>query len=725
ERIETRKKDGSRGKERVKKCYRIATEQDRDFSKVLAALEEKHLEWEVENVLPTEEIPWGNKTPEPLRYGMKRWVDMFNPRQRLCHGFAVETFKELWAEAEAQTQQELQQDPPENQGKTKTKNEVNPVTRAAFIYLSLALDKVADRSSRLSRFNGSAHRIVNTFDRHDFSFVWSYAEMPPAVTGKGYEWALAQVGKCIKELIELCGNEEETKENNSLFNIGNTALQQATHKQPKLRFLCGDGGHMPSVGTASVDVVVMDPPYFDNVMYAELSDFFYIWLKRTAGLVEPALFLRRFTDKETEAVANTALLNSLKDHQEKSEAESDDDIPKGKKKKEKSAAFLAKEAYQEHMGRIFRECRRVLKASGVLCLVFAHKAAGAWDALTMGLMEAGFVITSSWPVASESEASLHIRDKAAVKSNIFLICRPKEEKKGKGETHYWEDVEPCVAKEVRARMQEFQEAGLSGLDIYLASFGPALEQFSRYWPLERGTPKTRTAPKKRGRSSQELPPLTPEEEKALYMVTPEDALDAARKEVQKWRLEQISRNKNNHADLDAPTRFFVLAWDTFKGAVFPYDEALCLSRVVGIDLEKDIINHLGVKDKGDIRLYTSQERTEKGLLRLKRGENTEQRQSMIDVLHLVAQTMRQAGLEEVIEILEKWQYKKDPAFIKALDLVLGVLPATNATHTGKSDYDVLENLRQLSYNDYIPPAQQQELNFVSTKEEQETEAMET
>lgn len=720
ERMETRKKDGSRGKERVKKCYRIATEQDRDFSKVLAALEEKHLEWEVENVLPTEEIPYGNDT-RPIQYGMKRWVDMFNPRQRLCHGFAVETFKELWAEAQTQAQQELQQEPPEKQEKTKTKNEVNPVTRAAFIYLSLVIDRTVDYNNRSSRWENGEEGVKNLFDRHDYAFVWSYAE-PYAL--EEMQAAIENIKKHLKGIIKLCGHHTHPEQGNFLEETL-PKIKQETKQEAKTTITClnGDGGSMPSVGTASVDVVVMDPPYFDNVMYAEISDFFYVWLKRTAGLVEPALFLRRLTDKETEAVANTALF-SLKDHYEKSEAESED-IPKGKKKKEKSAAFLAKEAYQEHMGRIFRECRRVLKASGVLCLVFAHKATGAWDALIMGLMEAGFVITASWPVAAESAGSLHIHNKAAVKSNIFLICRPKEEKKGKGETHYWEDIEPCVAKEVRARMQEFQEAGLSGLDIYLASFGPALEQFSRYWPLERGTPKTRTAPKKRGRSFQELPPLTPEEEKALYMVTPEDALDAARKEVQKWRLEQIARNKNNHADLDAPTRFFVLAWDTFKGAVFPYDEALCLSRVVGIDLEKDIINHLGVKDKGNIRLYTSQERTEKGLLRLKRGENTEQRQSMIDVLHLVAQTMRQAGLEEVIEILEKWQYKKDPAFIKALDLVLGVLPATNATHTGKSDYDVLENLRQLSYNDYIPPAQQQELNFVSTKEEQETEAMET
>src|SRR3546814_9948201 len=122
---------------------------------------------------------------------------------------------------------------------------------------------------------------------------------------------------------------------------------------------------------------------YDNVMYAELSDFFYVWLKRTAGRVVPELFTRRLTDKDNEAVANPAKFAG-----------------------QKGAKALAGRDYQERMARIFEECRRVLKTDGIMTLMFHHKATGAWDALTKGLMEAGFVITASWPINTEAEGKI-------------------------------------------------------------------------------------------------------------------------------------------------------------------------------------------------------------------------------------------------------------------------------------------------------------------------------
>ena len=100
---------------------------------------------------------------------------------------------------------------------------------------------------------------------------------------------------------------------------------------------------------------------------------------------------------------------------------------------------------------------------------------------------------------------------------------------------YWEDVEPRVARAVRERVGEFQEAGIAGVDLYLASFGPALEEFSRHWPLKRGTP--REMPEERRRRQQQV---LFEEEWDPYAATPEDALDAARREVKRWRLEQLT-----------------------------------------------------------------------------------------------------------------------------------------------------------------------------------------
>ena len=188
---------------------------------------------------------------------------------------------------------------------------------------------------------------------------------------------------------------------------------------PPVTITCKPGDSLDHIADGSIDLVVMDPPYYDNVMYAELSDFFYVWLKRTAGHVFPELFRRHLTDKDNEAVANPARFRG-----------------------QKGARALAGRDYQERMASIFAECRRTLKADGVMTLMFTHKATGAWDALTKGLMEAGFVITASWPINTEAEGSLHIKDKAAANSTIFLVCRPRAEDARAEQDRYWEDVEP-------------------------------------------------------------------------------------------------------------------------------------------------------------------------------------------------------------------------------------------------------------------------------------------
>src|SRR5205814_2152465 len=142
--------------------------------------------------------------------------------------------------------------------------------------------------------------------------------------------------------------------------------------------------------------------------------------------------------------------------------------------------------------------------------------------------EAGFVITASWPVHTESESSMHIREKAAAKSTIFLVCRVGEEERRDSEPRYWEEVEPLVAAKVREKVKSFQDVGLGGVDLYLACFGPALEVFSNAWPLTRGRARTGSMSQERRRKKQAV--LFDEEENP-YAVRPEDALEAARREV--------------------------------------------------------------------------------------------------------------------------------------------------------------------------------------------------
>ena len=271
-------------------------------------------------------------------------------------------------------------------------------------------------------------------------------------------------------------------------------------------------------------------------------------------------------------------------------------------------------------------------------------------------------------------------------------------------TVYWEDVEPKVAGAVRKGVGEFQKAGITGVDLYLASFGPALKEFSRHWPLKRGTP--REVPEERRRRRQHL---LFEEEWDPYAATPEDALDVARREVKRWRLEQLTHLKAN-ADLDPVTAFFVLAWDAFRAPMFSYDEALRLARAVGVDLDGDIVGRLAEKKASNIRLWDSTQRAAKGTFGPADGSR-----GMIDAIHRVAHMARVRNLAAGREIIEAARLKDDPRFFAAFEAVLEVLPVSRAwtgialkgdVAAAGEDFEVLENLRRLAFTDKVDRPEQ-------------------
>ena len=232
-------------------------------AEIQARLTEKLPEWEALDMVPSETIPDGNKTTEPQRYGMNVWRDLFSPRQLLCHGTSVEVFREMLAAA-------------------RTEGKLDEVRQAAYGYLALTLDTLLNYNNRSGRWDNTTGRVRSIFDRHDFAFVWSYAEMAPLISGVGYDWAIDKTAKCIHELVALIHPEADSKIGN-LFDDANTA----EYTPPPVSITCKPGDSLDHIEDGSIDVVVMDPPYYANVMYAELSDFFYVWLKRTAGHVFP------------------------------------------------------------------------------------------------------------------------------------------------------------------------------------------------------------------------------------------------------------------------------------------------------------------------------------------------------------------------------------------------------------------------------------------------------
>jgi putative DNA methylase len=630
-------------KKKLVRGFRAPRPEDDVEALVRAKLAEKMPDWQARNIVPDEAFPEQSNDDRPLQYGMRFWRDMFSPRQLYGHCTSVEVFQELVEEIRAN-----------NSGS------IPELDRAALTYLALALDKMLNYNAYQVRWHSNREVLAGVFDRHDFSFKWSYAEMAPTVTGVGYDWAIEQTGKALKELIELVGHDDGKPGN--LFQ-GGTGL-------PAIELHCTSADRLP-LAAESVDLIVMDPPYYQNVMYAELADFFYVWLKRTAGLLYPEQFAAYLTDKDREAVANPARFAGQRGAQE-----------------------LAARDYENRMAAIFAECRRVLKPNGVMTVMFTHKSTDAWDALAAGLISAGFVITASWPVRTESEGSLHIKEKSAAQSTIFLVCRVREERASKDEVRYWEDVEPQVADTVRKWLPRFQADGLRGVDLYLACFGPALQVFSENWPLTRGRARPEDP---RRKQVSFLPADDP------YAVRPEDALLAARREVKNWRMAQLATVKRQH-HLDPLTEWFVLAWDAFRAPRFPSDEALKLARVVGLNFDGQIRNVVCETKGEDVILWDSKTRRLKGSL----GHVSDE--CMLDALHHAALLAREQNTGVARDLLERANLLSDPTLLTALEALLNVLPppsaagrkAESSLSGATADFVALEKLRRLAFAQEVP-----------------------
>ena len=126
--------------------------------------------------MPGERFPEVSNDDRPIQYGMPLWRDLFSPRQLLCHGTSVEVFREM-----------LEGD--------RAEGKLNAVREAAYGYLALTIDTLLNYNNRSGRWDNTTGRVRSIFDRHDFAFVWSYAEMAPLVTGVGYDWAIQKNGQ--------------------------------------------------------------------------------------------------------------------------------------------------------------------------------------------------------------------------------------------------------------------------------------------------------------------------------------------------------------------------------------------------------------------------------------------------------------------------------------------------------------------------------------------------
>ena len=625
----------------TKRGFRVATPLDDNTPEVMRMLADNAEAWKQDNILPSETVPEGNNTQTLINYGMAHWIKVFSPRQQLAHALCVQAFHELV-------------------NRDKNEGVLDDVGKATWCYIALALDKLFSTNSQLCRWHSNRQVVAGTFDRHDFGMVWSYAEMAVGIEGLGLEWALGNTGKCIDELIKMIGHRPVP---DGEMDMGDSDIA------PPTQVITGPAQYIMEVDDASIDCIVFDPPYHNNVNYAELSDFFYVWLKRTAGYVFPEHFTEHLADKTNEAIASPARFRT-----QAAEAKTADS------KSKLSASKLATQDYLAKMREIFEECRRVIKPAedgGIMTVMFTHKELSAWDALITALIEAGFNITRVWPIKTEAESSLNIKDKAAARSTMLIVCRPRTQESADSPPRPWHEVEADIGSAVRADIPTLAGYNFKPVDIYNAAYGPALRVISENWGARRITPHP-------DRIHDEDP----------FRVTPTDALEVARREVTRWRAEQISNEwANSHPD--PITAWYILTQDGAGATVIPFDEANLFAKAIGMDMEHSSAQRVMTKRSGRITLVSAKQRLARGDI----GED-KATETMLDRAHTAIALTERAGNSENGEQWLQWHGidKDDPSFKGTLESLLTVLKPGHDDHEwGHALY------RKLYGNEHRPP----------------------
>lgn len=588
-------KTGDRGK------FRAPTEEDHRLAEQAKGFVESSPEL---SLLLSEEIPDGQKTDEAHRYGMYQWRDVFNARQLLAH-------YELWQAFEP-VKKEIQDE------YSKSESE------ALLTLLSVTANKLIDYNSRFSSWEPYTPKVAHSFDRHDFAFKWSFAEGVVTDESLGYLWFLENVSEVYAELREY--------------------LSHVDHSTP-LRITNHDGRDLESLQEDSIEIVVMDPPYYDNVMYGELADYFHVWMKRYLGDVYPEVFDSELTDKNSEAIANSSQF---------------DDIAS----ESASKTELAKQDYEAKMTEIFEEVNRVLTADGVFTLMFTHKKTEAWDTLTTGLINAGFSIHASHPVSSESPRSLHQQGKNAAQSTILLTCRRRNGSDDK--PSLWSEVKESAKAAAMKKVKELdqQDVEFSKVDMILASFGPTLEVLSSNYPVidDEGNE-----------------------------IRPQEALDEARDAVRDYLIKNYL--DEGVRQVDPITEWYVLSWMIFEAQRFPYDEANRLGKGVGIEIDDIKRSHRLWRKKGnDIMLRSHDERvqtpTDKEKSRTTKPIDPDAitYDTDLDKVHAVMYVYDNLGAVEAQTYIKERGFDTDPAFRATFEALMQVISPTH------DDWEILRDM---------------------------------
>jgi adenine-specific DNA methylase len=492
------------------KAYRLATEKDLEvFKETEIYLEEKRAklmeEWGIDPV-PDEPLP----PKETLgfrvqRYGILKWSDLFNSRQKLSLITFVKKVRQAYEKMLA-----------EGYDKEYTKVVVS--------YLALGLSRMVDYYNTLCLWDNGQERTVHVFGRQALPMIWDYSELNPisSTVGSWESMAFRRIWKVIEFLSKIDSSNLST-----VFQSSATELLY-----PDKYF----------------DAVFTDPPYYDNVPYSYLSDFFYVWLKRTVGDLYPELFSTPLTPKSKEIVAYT-----------------------NNRTWEEAKVF-----FEENLKKSFQEIYRVLKPNGITTIVYTHKSTSGWEVLINSLLDSGLVVTASWPIDTEMKVRLRARESAALASSIYFVARKIERK----ETGWYNEVKEEIKKHIYKKLERLWQEGISGADFFVAAIGSSIEIFGKYEKVMDYDGK---------------------------IIRADKLLDFVRDVVTDYTVRQILHN-GIAGELSPLTKFYLLHRWTYREAKVHFDDARKLAQSTGINLAKEWNKGFIRKEKEFIRILGPQER---------------------------------------------------------------------------------------------------------------------
>jgi adenine-specific DNA methylase len=447
----------------------------------------------------SEPIQSGAETHRLHERGMEQWQDVFTPRQLVTQFEFMQAHKEVAEEIRDEY--------------TKTEFE------AIQTILTLAASRAMIHNCRLAMWRDDCGYGGYVFSDNNFALKKMAVDNNLAGDRRGYMQCSYRVVKSYEELASYVENVSDDTD----ITVSKGDAADLTEKW----------------GESSVDVAVVDPPYYDSIMYAELSDITYTLQKEYLSDVHPDLFESKLTNKEDEAVANPSRFDGI---------ESDD-----------SKQDLAEEYYESKMREIFEEQYECLSENGVLTVMFTHREMEAWDTLTSALISAGFIITATHPIKTEMTDRIGMRNDDSADSSILLIARKRTTAENKKPT-LWDTVKDDIYASAEKEAYDIldSEYVISKTDTAIAAYGPSLQEFVEKHPVV---------------------------DKNGEEIRPRKALSEARQATTSVLIEKYLKTQEIEK-IDSLTRWYILVWLIHENDTLIYDEARQIGIAADVEIDK-------------------------------------------------------------------------------------------------------------------------------------------